>query len=110
MAAVPHPPLFVAILLPRWGSAPCLLHPPTPGSSLPCCGARGCQCHRVPPAGGGDRGAPGVASARSRRGRPQLLGFAEHNGSEKAQSCWSKYIIVAGEINNKQRSDDEPVA
>lgn len=37
--------------------------------------------------------------------QPVLLGFAEHNGAEKAQSSWSKYIIVAGEINNKQRSD-----
>lgn len=46
-----------------------------------------------------------MATARSHRSHPRLLGFAEHNGSEKAQSCWSKYIIVAGEINNKQRSD-----
>lgn len=36
---------------------------------------------------------------------PRLPGFAEHNGAEKAQSCWSKYIIVAGAINNKHRSD-----
>lgn len=50
--------------------------------------------------------APALRSApRAPRCRLPWQGLAEHNGSERAQSCWSKYIIVAGEINNKQRSD-----
>lgn len=50
--------------------------------------------------------APALRTApRTHRCRLPWRGLAEHNGSERAQSCWSKYIIVAGEINNKQRSD-----